>query len=63
MFRVYFKAQALAPLREPQTLASWLRLLFRHDWVVYPKRPFGGREHALRYLGAYTQRVAIPTTD
>src|SRR5208283_419552 len=34
-------------------------LLFRHDWVVYSKRPFGGPEHALRYLGAYTHRVAI----
>jgi hypothetical protein len=49
----------LAPLTEPRTFASWLRLLFRHDWVVYAKRPFGGPEHALRYLGAYTHRVAI----
>jgi hypothetical protein len=49
----------LTPLREPRTFASWLRLLFRHDWVVYSKRPFGGPEHALRYLGAYTHRVAI----
>ena len=32
---------------------------FRHDWVVYSKRPFGGPEHALRYLGAYTHRVGI----
>jgi hypothetical protein len=34
-------------------------VLFRHNWVVYSKRPFGGPEHALRYLGAYTHRVAI----
>jgi hypothetical protein len=34
-------------------------LLFRNDWLVYAKRPFGGPEHALRYLGAYTHRVAI----
>jgi hypothetical protein len=26
---------------------------------VYSKRPFGGPEHALRYLGAYTHRVGI----
>jgi hypothetical protein len=26
---------------------------------VYCKRPFGGPEHVLRYLGAYTHRVAI----
>ena len=38
---------------------AWLRVLFRHDWVVYSKRPFGGPEHVLRYLGAYTHRVAI----
>jgi Putative transposase/Transposase zinc-binding domain len=49
----------LIPLAEPRTFASWLRLLFRHDWVVYAKRPFGGPEHALHYLGAYTHRVAI----
>src|SRR5664279_3112797 len=49
----------LLPLAEPRAFASWLRLLFRHDWVVYSKRPFGGPEHALRYLGAYTHRVAI----
>jgi rubredoxin len=34
-------------------------VLFRHDWVVYSKPPFGGPEHVLRYLGAYTHRVAI----
>jgi hypothetical protein len=27
--------------------------------VIYAKRPFGGPQHALRYLGAYTHRVAI----
>jgi Putative transposase len=27
--------------------------------VVYAKRPFGGPEHVLRYLGRYTHRVAI----
>jgi hypothetical protein len=36
-----------------------LRGLFRSDWVVYAKPPFGGAEHALRYLGCYTHRVAI----
>ena len=49
----------LLPLAEPRAFASWLRLLFRHDWVVYSKPPFGGPEHVLRYLGAYTHRVAI----
>lgn len=49
----------LAFLAEPRRFAAWLRVLFRHDWVVYSKRPFGGPEHALRYLGAYTHRVGI----
>jgi hypothetical protein len=49
----------LASLAEPRCFAAWLRVLFRHDWVVYSKRPFGGPEHALRYLDAYTHRVGI----
>jgi len=49
----------LAPLAAQATFTAWLKLLFRHDWVVYSKRPFGGPEHALRYLSAYTHRVAI----
>ena len=49
----------LAPLAEPRTFAAWLRSLFRHDWVVYAKPPFGGPEHALRYLSGYTHRIAI----
>jgi hypothetical protein len=49
----------LAPLAEPRIFAAWLRLFFRHDWVVYAKPPFGGPEHALRYLSGYTHRVAI----
>jgi Putative transposase len=46
-------------LAEPRVFRAWLRTLFRHDWVVHAKRPFGGPEHVLRYLGAYTHRVAI----
>jgi hypothetical protein len=46
-------------LAQPKTFAAWLRTLFRKDWVVYSKPPFGGPEHVLRYLGRYTHRVAI----
>lgn len=46
-------------LAQPKVFSSWLRQLFRHDWVVYCKPPFGGPEHVLRYLGSYTHRVAI----
>ena len=50
---------ALATLQNPKTFAAWLRPLFRSRWVTYSKRPFGGAQHALRYLGRYTHRVAI----
>jgi hypothetical protein len=46
-------------LAHPKAFSSWLRQLFREDWVVYGNRPFGGPEHVVRYLGAYTHRVAI----
>ena len=49
----------LALLAEPKIFAAWLRPLFRKDWVVYAKRPFGGPKYVLQYLGRYTHRVAI----
>jgi hypothetical protein len=49
----------LTLLAQPKTFAAWLRLLFRKDWVVYSKPPFGGPEYVLQYLGRYTHRVAI----
>jgi hypothetical protein len=50
---------ALSHLHSPAAFAAMLRGVFRSDWVVYCKRPFGGAEHALQYLGCYTHRVAI----
>jgi len=49
----------LTLLAQPRTFAAWLRPLFRKDWVVYSKPPFGGPEYVLQYLGRYTHRVAI----
>jgi predicted Zn-ribbon and HTH transcriptional regulator len=46
-------------LAEAKAFAAFLRPLFRQDWVVYCKPPFGGPEYVLRYLGRYTHRVAI----
>jgi hypothetical protein len=46
-------------LEDPKTFAAWLRTLFRDNWVVYLKPPFGGPEYVLHYLGRYTHRVAI----
>src|SRR5436305_2737116 len=52
-------AGELAPLTHPKLFAAWLRPLFRKDWIVYSKPPFGGPEYVLQYLGRYTHRVAI----
>jgi len=52
----YGQLQALA---QPKVFRSLLRQLFSKRWVVYCKPPFGGPEQVLRYLGAYTHRVAI----
>jgi hypothetical protein len=49
----------LTLLAQPRTFAAWLRPLFRKNWVVYSKPPFGGPEYVLQYLGRYTHRVAI----
>jgi hypothetical protein len=47
------------PLMQEKAFSAFLRTLFREDWVVYAKRPFGGPEHVLHYLARYTHRVAI----
>ena len=49
----------LQPLTDERAFAAWLRTLFRHDWVVYAKPPFGGPSYVLHYLARYTHRVAI----
>jgi len=36
-----------------------LQTLRRKPWIVYAKRPFGGPEQVIRYLGRYTHRVGI----
>ena len=49
----------MQPLKRREAFHSFLRTLFRQDWVVYAKPPFGGPEHVLHYLARYTHRVAI----
>lgn len=33
--------------------------LFQKPWVVYAKRPFGGPQQVIEYLGRYTHKVAV----
>jgi len=50
---------SVAALADPQVFRRWLDALYRQDWVVYAKRPFGGAQQVFRYLGRYSHRVAI----
>jgi hypothetical protein len=49
----------LAHLAEPAAFAQHLRTLHNVEWNVFAKRPFGGPQQVLEYLGRYTHRVAI----
>jgi len=49
----------LTLLAQPKIFAARLRPLYRTDWIVYLKPPFGGPQFVLQYLGRYTHRVAI----
>jgi Putative transposase/Transposase zinc-binding domain len=65
MLRTAFKKgelqffSSLEPLGRPNAFYRHLDLLEKLDWVVYSKKPFGGPERVLEYLGRYTHRVAI----
>jgi hypothetical protein len=50
---------SVADLADPTAFRRWLDRLYRQDWVVYAKRPFGCAEQVFRYLGRYSHRVAI----
>jgi hypothetical protein len=52
-------AGSTAELSDPVAWAGLRDRLYRKDWVVYAKPPFGGPEQVFKYLGRYTHRVAI----
>lgn len=37
----------------------WKEDLYQKTWVIYAKRPFGGPQQVIEYLGRYTHKVAI----
>jgi hypothetical protein len=49
----------LSGLIQPKLFRSLVHQLHGLRWVAYCKPPFGGPDQVLRYLGAYTHRVAI----
>lgn len=48
-----------ASLADPASFNQLKDQLYRREWVVYAKPPFGGPEHVFQYLGRYTHRVGI----
>lgn len=42
----------------PQEI-PFIRSLYKTNWVVYAKEPFGGPEQVVEYLGRYTHKTAI----
>lgn len=49
----------LQPLQPPGAFDRFVSSLKKPKWVVEVRAPFGGAEHALKYLARYTHRVAI----
>jgi predicted Zn-ribbon and HTH transcriptional regulator len=48
-----------AKFESRKRFAQLLRSLSKAKWIAYAKRPFGGPEQVIEYLGRYTHRVAI----
>jgi Putative transposase/Transposase zinc-binding domain len=48
-----------AEFADPLAFAKLRHQLYRTDWVVFAKKPFGGPEQVMAYLSRYTHRVAI----
>jgi putative transposase len=49
----------LEDLAKPKMFNRLLKKLSKIEWVVYAKRPFGGPDRVVDYLGLYTHKVAI----
>lgn len=47
---------------DPKSFRLLTRHLARQAWNIYAKKPFGGPEQIVTYLGLYTHRVALSNT-
>jgi hypothetical protein len=55
-----FRAKYVQLLREGEVKdPPLIESLFQQPWVVYAKRPFGGPQAVIEYVGRYTHKVAI----
>jgi hypothetical protein len=57
-----FRGRYIAALKQllPREMTpQLLNALYKHNWVVYAKRPFSGAQSVVEYLGRYTHKIAI----
>ena len=50
--------KAVVP-KENTDIKALINGLYKRDWIVYAKAPFGGPQAVIEYLGRYTHKVAI----
>lgn len=59
---IAFRGKFIAALKEQLPLEitpQLINALYKHNWVVYAKRPFTGPQSVVEYLGRYTHKIAI----
>ena len=57
---IVYRAKFMEKLRSKISLdPKLISDLFKKQWIVYAKRPFGGPLSVLEYLGRYTHKIAI----
>jgi Putative transposase len=57
-----FRSRFIDTLKEQlpdQMDKPFINQLYKHNWVVYAKRPFTGAYSVIEYLGRYTHKIAI----
>ena len=56
-----YRAKFVAEIRKQQLPIpqNTYNQLFKKEWVVYAKKPFGKPEHVVEYLGRYSHKIAI----
>ena len=57
-----FRGRFIAALKEKlpaEMHQQFVNELYKNDWVVFAKRPFGGPQSVIEYLGRYTHKIAI----
>ena len=52
-------ASAEVDIAPNSDMQSVIKKLYDKQWVVYAKKPFGGPQQVIEYLGRYTHKVAI----